>query len=118
MGALCAGESGGSGENGARGLSGMGEMPGHTIGELIGNGEHLVGGAKPPNGFPVRMKASCAPTIFPGPSSSLSSSSIAMGIFGIFDTLLLYTGGFALDGTGEEGTRRSKRGLPPGAVSL
>lgn len=91
----------------------MGEIPGQTMGLLTGSGEHLVGGAKPPNGLPVLMKASWAPMTLTAASSSLSSSSIAIGILGI---LLLYmTGGLLPDGAelGAVGTRRSNKALGP-----
>lgn len=111
LGALWAGESGGKGENGARGLSGMGEMPGHTIGELIGSGEQRVGGAKPPNGLPVLMKLSWGPKVFTAASSSLSSSSIEMGILRTVLAAPYITGGLLALGTvAAAGTRRSKSG--------
>lgn len=111
---MCAGESGGNGENGANGLRGIGDIPGHTIGELAGNGEHRVGGANPTNGSPDLIKASCAPITLFAPSSSLSSNSIAIGIFGII--LLLYiTGGLFPDAPeeGAAGTLKSNNALGP-----
>lgn len=94
FGALCAGESGGNGENGASGLSGIGSIPGLTMGELAGSGEHRGAGAKPVNMLPVRINVSCAPMIRSGPSSSLSSNSIEIGIFMRLPSI---TGGFAED---------------------
>lgn len=111
------GESGASGEKGASGLSGIGETLGQIIGELTGNGEHLTGGAKPRNGFPVIIKASCAPTILAAvPSSSLSSRSMAMGSLGILKPNM--SGGFTPHVSGDEGTRRSNGALGPDAASL
>lgn len=76
------------------GLRGIAPIPCTMIGDDAGNGEHL--GAKPLNGFPVRMNASWPPNIGPllskgsptgSDSSSLSPNSMLMGILPVRATM-------------------------------